>query len=92
MRANMQAETVEVTLSAAASKVTYFGSGSAVIGWLFSTEFAAISGIVIALAGLAVNWYYKRESNRREQEVHELRVTRIRANMETTVPAPLGDV
>lgn len=30
-----------------------------------SNEFAVVSGIVLGLAGLAVNWYYKLKADRR---------------------------
>lgn len=93
MRHNMQSETVvDNTLVAAASKVTYLGSGSTVIGWLLSSEFAVLSGLLIGIAGFIVNWYYRREADRREKQLHELRVKRLMQNLESTVPAPLGDV
>lgn len=44
-----------------ASTATYGGSGAAVIFGLTANEFAAISGVVIALVGLLVNIYFKHQ-------------------------------
>ena len=44
-----------------ASAATYGGSGAAVIFGLTANEFAAISGVVIALCGLLVNIYFKHQ-------------------------------
>jgi hypothetical protein len=56
-------------VATAASKVTYGGSAAAVGGWFLSNEFAVLAGLVIGLAGFAVNWYYRhREFKLRERE------------------------
>jgi uncharacterized membrane protein len=44
-----------------ASAATYGGSGAAVIFGLTANEFAAISGVVIAVCGLLVNIYFKHQ-------------------------------
>ena len=44
-----------------ASAATYGGSSAAVIFGLTANEFAAISGVVIALVGLLVNIYFKHQ-------------------------------
>ncbi len=58
---------VEATAAAIGSKVTYAGGGSAVIGWLLSSEFTALAGISLGLAGLLVNWYYRSKADRRAE-------------------------
>ena len=45
----------------AASVATYGGSSAAIIFGLTANEFAAISGVVIALVGLLVNIYFKHQ-------------------------------
>ncbi len=55
----MKTETVDAALAAAGSKATYTGSGMVLSGWLFSSEFAVLIGIVIGIAGFLVNWYYR---------------------------------
>lgn len=44
-----------------ASTATYGGSSAAVIFGLTANEFAAISGVVIAICGLIVNIYFKHQ-------------------------------
>jgi len=68
----MQSSSVEAALAAAGSKATYTGSGMVLSGWLFSSEFAVLVGIVIGLGGFLVNWYYK----------HKLTSTEIRFKLE----------
>lgn len=52
--------TTEV-VTKAATTATYGGSSAAVIFGLTANEFAAVSGVVIALCGLLVNIYYKQQ-------------------------------
>ena len=70
----MKDEAAEATVSAIASKFTYGGSSAAVVFGLTANELAAVLGVLIALAGLAVQWYYKRKSNHREQILHDARM------------------
>ena len=51
--------TIEATKIASAA--TYGGSSAAVIFGLTANEFAAISGVVIAICGLLVNIYFKHQ-------------------------------
>ena len=44
-----------------ASAATYGGSSAAVIFGLTANEFAAFSGVVIAICGLLVNIYFKHQ-------------------------------
>ena len=53
--------TNEAVITKAASAATYGGSGVAVIFGLTANEFAAVSGVVIALIGLFVNIYFKHQ-------------------------------
>lgn len=57
----MTSVTNEAITAKAASAATYGGSGAAVIFGLTANEFAAISGVVIALVGLLVNIYFKHQ-------------------------------
>ena len=52
---------MSTTHSAAATAATYTASGSAIIFGLSAHEFAAISGVCIALLTFALNWYYKQQ-------------------------------
>jgi hypothetical protein len=53
--------TNEALSTKVASAATYGGSGAAVIFGLTANEFAAISGVVIAICGLLVNIYFKHQ-------------------------------
>lgn len=74
----MDREAIEVGVAAVASKSTYAGAGTSFLGWLLSSEFTVIFGIVVALAGLGVNWFYKAKADRRGQAEHEARMVRLR--------------
>lgn len=67
-------QTLDASLAAAGSKATYAGSGMTLGGWLVSSEFAVLVGIVIGVAGFLVNWYYRREQDMRERTEHEARM------------------
>lgn len=62
---------LEASISATSSKATYAGAGMTIGGWLLSSEFAVLVGIVLGVAGFAVNWYYKFKQDKREQAEHK---------------------
>ena len=71
--------TPELIISAAASKSTWAGVVSMFFGWLVSSNAAIAVGMLVGVAGLLVNWYYKREnfklraaSDSREAELNAL--------------------
>jgi len=68
----------EATIAAFASKVTYAGGTTAAVGGLTANELAAIGGLIVAVVGLAVQWYYKRKADRREAELHAERLRGLR--------------
>lgn len=70
----MRQGSVDAAVSSAASKVTYAGSGTAVTSWFFSSEFGVLCGIVLGVAGLAVNVWFKLRDDRRLQAEHEARM------------------
>lgn len=74
---NMDKETIEAGVAAVASKTTYTGAGAMVLGWVTSNEFAVLFGLIVGVAGLCVNWYYKAKADRRADREHALRVQRL---------------
>ena len=66
--------TVDAAIAAVGSKATYGGAATSVLGWLFSSQFSVVVGILIGIAGLAVNWYYRAKQDRREQAAHDKRM------------------
>lgn len=78
----MKTETIE-QVGGAASKVTLAGAGITGWGWLASNEFLGLVGAVVAIGGLAVTWYYKREANQRHAAEHQLRMARLRRGLDS---------
>ena len=72
-------QTVDAALAAAGSKATYAGSGVTVTGWLLSSEFAVLVGMLLGLAGFIVNWYYRHKLTRAEIRIMHERNERERA-------------
>lgn len=56
----------------------YAGAGSAATAWFLNSDFLALIGVMTALAGFAVNFYFRWKQDRRDQIEHELRVLAIR--------------
>ncbi|RSQ31234.1 Lysis protein S [Acinetobacter baumannii] len=51
---------------------TYGGSvGGAVAAWIGSIDLAFWFSIIIGLAGFLMNWYYARQKNKRDEELHK---------------------
>jgi Bacteriophage holin family, superfamily II-like len=63
------ANTIDTALAATGSKATYTGSGMILSGWLFSSEFAVLMGIIIGVAGFIVNWYYRHKITNAEIKI-----------------------
>ncbi len=88
----MEKEALEAAASAVASKTTYGGAATSVLGWLLSSEFTVVVGIVVAVAGLLVNWYYKAKADRRAEQLFNARLERIKSGMRSdTDLAALGE-
>ena len=68
---------IDATLSAVGSKATYTGAGTSLVGWMASSEFGVIAGIVLGVVGLLVNLYFKRKQDAREQREHEARMRKL---------------
>ena len=54
------------------------GAGLGVFGRFLSSQFIGLAGLVVALIGVLISWYYKREANRRHIAEHALRMERLR--------------
>lgn len=88
-RLTMNNQQIDVVLAATGAKATYGGSATIIGGWWLSSEFAIFVGMIVGVAGLAVQWYYrhkltkaeiamKHERNEREREAHAMRMTEMR--------------
>ena len=61
----MKTETLEA-IGAAGNKATILGGSVAVAGKLSSADIAAYIGAAVAIIGLLITWFYKREANKRQ--------------------------
>lgn len=61
-------------MAAAGSKATYTGAGASILGWVLSSEFGILMGVLIGVGGLCVNFYFQRQRDKREQAEHERRM------------------
>lgn len=66
--------TVETVIATSASKATYTGAGASVVGWMVSSEFITLAGLMLGVGGFIVNWYYKHKQDKRLQAEHEIRM------------------
>jgi hypothetical protein len=86
-----QFETVATDIS---SKVTYTGAGTGILGFITSSQFLGLVGVLVALAGFLVNWYYKHKEDLRREQAHQRRMQDLAANkpdpMCDTEPGPLS--
>jgi len=68
----------QTAIAAVANKVTWFGSGGAILGGLSVQEAGVIAGVIIATLGFLVNWFYKHKA-------HKLKVKWYAENAPTEV-------
>lgn len=76
----------EAAVAASATKAMYGGAGAAAGGFVMSNELLGVLGLLIALMGFAVNFYYRRKQDQREVLEHERRMRLI-----ITKPAEFGE-
>ena len=67
----------DATMATLGSKATYTGATTSVLGWIMSSEFGVLIGIVLGVGGFLVNWYYKYKPDKREQELHDQRMNLV---------------
>ena len=68
---------IEATIVATSQKITVAGGGASFLGWLAAIDWLAFLGIFIALVGLAINFYFSWQRNKREQKEHDLRMIQL---------------
>jgi len=70
----VKSEAAEATAAAIAHKATFVGGGTAFWGGITANTVAALGGLLVALVGLSVQWYYKHKEDRRRDELHRRRM------------------
>jgi hypothetical protein len=86
----MSSEHVQATIEASAaatsvaSKTAFFAGSSAAAGKLLGLDpitfiglVVGVGGLVVSVASFIVNWYYKREENKRKKELHTLEMKQL---------------
>ena len=63
----------EIIINKVANTATYAGSSAAVFFGLTANEIAAFGGLIIAIIGLWVSWYYKHQ-HKKQQLAHYARI------------------
>lgn len=71
MAIDLHQHTVDATLAAVGSKATWGGAFMTGVGWLLSSQGAALVGICGVVVGLAMNYHFSLRRDRREREAHE---------------------
>ena len=85
-------QAVEVVATTVGSKATYAGGTATLVGWAASVDWLAVTGVLIALAGFALNAYFQIKRNKREeiesnlrtlreQEIHEFKMKQMEAGL-----------
>lgn len=54
------------------------GAGLGVFGWLLSSQFIGLAGVIVALIGVLISWYYKHKADKRHTREHDLRIEMLR--------------
>ena len=67
----MEQNTMDTSLATLGSNTTYPGATTTTVSWMLSSEFGIAMGIFIGVLGFAMNWYYSRKRDQREQAAHD---------------------
>lgn len=71
MKLTMEQNTMDASLATLGSNTTYTGATTTTVSWLLSSEFGIAVGVFIGVLGFAMNWYYSRRRDQREQAAHD---------------------
>lgn len=69
--AALSRDTIDAAVATTGSKVTFTGAGTSALSALFSSQAGVLYGVVIGIAGILVNWHFKRRAEKREQEARQ---------------------
>lgn len=65
---------MEAVATSVASKTTFFGALTGVVGWMAQINWIGLSGVLIALMGLTANIYFQVRRDRRESAESAARI------------------
>ena len=69
---------VEVVGASIAQKVPTAGAAAGFLGWLSQVNWVGLTGALVAIAGLLMNWYFQRRRDRREADESAARIQALR--------------
>lgn len=73
----MNRDAIDAAAATFGTKAAYTGATTTVGGWLLSSEFGVIAGLLIGVTGLLVNLYFQRRRDLREEREHQRRMARM---------------
>ena len=76
----MKDQATDAVIAAIAQKGALVGSGTAFWGGITANTVAAIGGLIVAVIGLGIQWYYKRKDDRRSDELHRARLAELESD------------
>ena len=68
---------IDATAATLGTKAAYTGATTTVGGWLISSEFGMLVGMVIGVLGLLTNLYFQHRRDRREEREHQRRMAHV---------------
>lgn len=66
----MRDQASDLAIAAIGKNMAVGGGGSALVFGLSANELAAYGGLLVAIIGLGIQWYYKRKADKRDAELH----------------------
>lgn len=75
----MQKDTIDAAAAKVGVTLTYSGSGAAIVGGLTLTEWAALTGIVTAIAGLIIQLIFSIRRDRQEERIAQAKIESFRS-------------
>ncbi|TBV16697.1 holin [Stutzerimonas kirkiae] len=69
---------VEVVGASVAQKVTTAGAAAGFLGWLSQVNWVGLTGALVAVVGLLMNWYFQHRRDKREAEESAARIQALR--------------
>ncbi|MGY8831961.1 MAG: holin [Pseudomonadales bacterium] len=78
MTQHFQDGALETVGAAVAAKVTQGGAAAGFLGWVVQVNWIGLTGVLIALAGLAANLYFQHRRDKREEQESKERISSLR--------------
>jgi biopolymer transport protein ExbB/TolQ len=70
----------DAVMAAIGKNMAVGGGSSALIFGLAASDVAAFGGLLVAIIGVCIQWFYKRRADRRDAELHQETLKKIRSH------------